>query len=129
MKQLPGFSYDARKKRAEFDGYVPGMRGRVRRQRTVENVSRDRALAEWSAFRLELQSGRAIDGPLTFRQFVGLFYDVIAARHEESTRRTQRNIIKNHTTTRMAERYARPSQAAMHAVVSALDGDPLVLGA
>lgn len=34
-----------------------------------------------------------------------------------------------HTTTRMAERYARPSQAAMHAVASALDGDPLVPGA
>jgi len=28
----------------------------------------------------------------------------------------------------MAERYARPSQAAMQAVVSALDGDPLVAG-
>jgi hypothetical protein len=68
----------------------------VRRQRTVENVSRDRALAEWSAFRAELQSGRAIEGPLTLRQFVARFYDVIAARHEESTRRTQRNIIKNH---------------------------------
>jgi integrase len=96
MKQLPGFSYDARKKRAVFDGYVSGTRGRVRRQRTVENVSRDRALAEWSAFRAELQSGGAIDGPLTLRQFVARFYDVIAARHEESTRRTQRNIIKNH---------------------------------
>jgi integrase len=44
----------------------------------------------------ELQSGRAIDGPLTLRQFVVRFYDVIAARHEESTRGTQRNIIKNH---------------------------------
>jgi hypothetical protein len=30
-----------------------------------------------------------------------------------------------HTTTR-TERYAQPSQAAMHAVVCALDGDPLV---
>jgi hypothetical protein len=65
-------------------------------ERLRENVSRDRALAEWSAFRAELQSGRAIDGPLTLRQFVARFYDVIAARHEESTRRTQRNIIKNH---------------------------------
>ena len=34
-----------------------------------------------------------------------------------------------HTTTRMAERYARPSQAAMRVVVNALDGDPLVPGA
>ena len=31
--------------------------------------------------------------------------------------------------TGMAERYARQSQAAMHAVASALDGDPLVPGA
>ena len=80
MKQLPGFSYDARKKRAVFDGYVPGMRGRVRRHRTVENVTRDRALAEWSAFRTDLQSGRAIDGPLTLRQFVLRFYPLRPAR-------------------------------------------------
>jgi len=96
MKPLPGFSYDARKKRAVFDGYVCGTRGRVRRQRTIESVTRDRALAEWTIFRAGLQSGRAIEGPLTLRQFVERFYDVIAARHEESTRRTQRNIIKNH---------------------------------
>ena len=31
-----------------------------------------------------------------------------------------------HTTTRMAERYARPSEEAMRIVVAALDGDPLV---
>jgi integrase len=96
MKQLPGFSYDARKKRAVFDGYVPGTHGRVRRQRTVENVTRDKALTEWRTFRADLQSGRAVEGPLTLRDFVARYYDVIAARHEESTRVTQRSIIKNH---------------------------------
>jgi len=40
--------------------------------------------------------GRAVEGPMTLGQFVGRFYDVIAARHEESTRTTQRNLIKNH---------------------------------
>jgi integrase len=30
-----------------------------------------------------------------------------------------------HTTTRMAERYARPSQEAMRAITRALDGDPV----
>lgn len=96
MKQLPGFSYDARRKRAVFDGYVAGTHGRVRRQRTMENVTRDVALGEWRVFRADLQSGRAVEGPLTLGQFVDRFYDVISARHEESTRRTQRNIIKNH---------------------------------
>jgi len=96
MKQLPGFSYDARKKRAVFDGYVPGTNGRVRRQKTIENVTRDRALAAWSVFRSELESGRVVEGPMTLRQFVDRFYDLISARHEESTRTTQRNLIKNH---------------------------------
>jgi integrase len=96
MKQLPGFSYDARKKRAVFDGYVAGTHGRVRRQRTMENVTRDVALGAWRVFRADLQSGRAVEGPLTLAQFVDRLYDVIAARHADSTRVTQRNIIKNH---------------------------------
>lgn len=62
MKQLSGFSYDARRKRAVLDGYVSGTGGRVRRQRTIENVTRDKALAEWTAFRAELQSGRRSKG-------------------------------------------------------------------
>jgi integrase len=105
MKQLPGFFYNARRKRAVLDGYVPGTHGKVRRHRTIEHVTRDKALAEWTAFRSELESGRAIDGPMALREFVGRYYDVISARHEESTRKTQRNIIKNHLLRYFGETY------------------------
>jgi len=95
MKQFPGFDYDAKHKRLVLDGYVAGTNGKVRRQRTVENVTRDEALAAWKVFRSDLASGRAIEGPLTLGQFVERYYDLIAASHAPGTR-TQRAIIKNH---------------------------------
>jgi hypothetical protein len=69
-QQLPGFTYDGKRKRAIFDGFVPGTKCKVRRQRTIEDVTRDQALEAWKEFRAELASGRAIRGPLTLRQFV-----------------------------------------------------------
>jgi integrase len=95
-QQLPGFTYDGKRKRAIFDGFVPGTKCKVRRQRTVDNVTRDQALEAWRLFRAELQSGSAIDGPLTLEQFVGKYYPLIAARHKASTRKTEGAIIKNH---------------------------------
>lgn len=47
MKPLPGFSWDAKRKKAVLDGFVAGSNGRVRRQRTLKNVTRDHALAKW----------------------------------------------------------------------------------
>jgi integrase len=96
MKQLPGFQYDARRRRAVLDGYVPGTNGKTRRQKTLENVTRAKALAEWKVFRADLESGRAIEGPFTLRQFVDRYYSLISAGHQESTRHTQRNIIDSH---------------------------------
>jgi len=68
----------------------------VRRQLTIENVTRDQALTHWRAFRDDLESGRAIEGPLTLRQFVDRYYQLISASHQESTRKAQRTIINNH---------------------------------
>lgn len=96
MKQLPGFHYDARKRRASFDGFVRGTGGKVRRRKTVDNVTRDQALVHWKTFRAELESGRAIDGPVTLSQFVHRFYGAISAGHQQSTRLTQQTIIRNH---------------------------------
>jgi integrase len=96
MKQLPGFNYDAKRRRVVLDGYVPGTNGKVRRQRTIEHISRDEALAVWKTFRGELASGRAIEGPLTLRVFVDRFYSLISANHAAGTRKTQRAIIRNH---------------------------------
>jgi integrase len=96
MKQLPGFHYDAKRKRVVLDGYVAGSNGRVRRQRTHENVTRDQALVAWKAFREDLASGRAIEGPLTLRQFVDRYYALASASHAPGTKKTQGFIIKNH---------------------------------
>lgn len=95
-KQLPGFDYDPKRKRVVLDGFVPGTKCRIRRQRTVENVTRDQALAAWKVFRKDLASGRAVQGPLTLQQFVDAYYELIAASHAAGTRKTQRLIIKNH---------------------------------
>jgi integrase len=94
MKDLPGF-YNARRKTLVLDGYVRGSR-EVRRQRTYRNVTRDQALALWREFRQDLDSGRAIEGPLTLQQFVERFYERIAANHRSSTRKTQQVLIQNH---------------------------------
>lgn len=93
---LTGFRYDRKRKRAVFDGYVAGTRGKVRRERRLDNVSHDQALAAWKVFRADLASGRAIDGPLTLREFVAKYYELIAASHAPGTRKTQGVIIKNH---------------------------------
>jgi hypothetical protein len=93
MKQLPGFRYEPTPRCAFFDGYVAGTSGKVRRRRTIENVTRDQALNAWKTFREDLASGRAVEGPLTLRQFVERYYALISARHAAGTRKTQRLII------------------------------------
>lgn len=95
-KQLPGFDYDPKRKRVVLDGFVPGTQCKFRRQRTVEDVTRDQALAAWKAFREELASGLDVQGPPTLRQFVAGYYELIAASHAAGTRKTQGAIIKNH---------------------------------
>ena len=95
MSDLPGFNYNARRKTLVLDGYVRGSRT-VRRQRTIRNVTRDQALKLWREFRADLETGRAIEGPLTLHQFVDRFYALIAANHRPSTRATQQVLIGNH---------------------------------
>jgi integrase len=95
-KDLPGFTYDAKHKRVVLDGFVPGTKCKVRRQRTIDNVTRAEALAAWTTFRADLSSGRALDGPMTLRTFVARYYSLISASHAEGTRTTQGRLIKNH---------------------------------
>lgn len=95
-QQLPGFTYDRKRKRAVFDGFVPGTKCKVRRQRTIDNVTEKEARAAWERFRDDLTSGRAIQGPLTLRQFAAGYYALISAGYTEGTRKTQGAIIRNH---------------------------------
>ena len=55
-----------------------------------------RARTAWERFRDDLASGRAIQGPLTLRQFVAGYYALISAGYTEGTRKTQGAIIRNH---------------------------------
>lgn len=91
---LKGLHYDARRKRAVLDGYTRDTDGeRRRRQRTIENITKREAVEEWKKFRADLESGRAIDGPVTLKQFVDLFFEDIGQNHQESTRATQRTLL------------------------------------
>lgn len=93
--RIPGFAYDAKRRRAHFDIYVPGSRGEKRRRKTVEGVTRDEALAKWREFRVESARPEA-GAPVTLRRFVDDYYDLISASLRASTIRTQRFIVKNH---------------------------------
>lgn len=93
--RIPGFEYDSKRRRARFDVYVPGKKGRVRRRRTMENVTRDEALAAWRQFRASCAEDKP-RGPLTFQQFIDSYYGLIAASLRPSTVKTQRYILRNH---------------------------------
>jgi integrase len=93
--RIPGFEYDAKRRRAHFDIYVPGSKGRTRRRRTVDHVTRDEALAAWWEFRASCADGEPA-AALTLRQFVSEYYGLISAALRPSTIKTQRLIIKNH---------------------------------
>lgn len=98
-RQLPGFDYNGKTKRLVLDGFVPGTQCKVRRQRTIDGLTRDEALVEWRAFRTELTdlaNGGEVLGPVTLPVFVDGYYELIAASHAAGTRKTQRAIIKNH---------------------------------
>ena len=60
-QQLPGFTYDRKRKRAVFDGFVLGTKCKVRRQRTIDNVTEKQARAAWERFR-DLESGARSTG-------------------------------------------------------------------
>lgn len=100
--QLPGFDYDPKRKRVVLDGFVPGTQCKVRRQRTVDNVTRAEALTAWKTFREDLAAEREQQGqtpklgPLTLKEFVARYYTVIADGHALSTQKTEKAIIKNH---------------------------------
>ncbi len=93
--RIPGFEYDAKRRRAHFDIYVPGKKGQTRRRKTVANVTRDEALAAWREFRLSTAKPKPA-APLTLRSFVETYYSTISASLRASTIQTQRHIIRNH---------------------------------
>jgi integrase len=104
MSRHPGFEYDAAKKRAHFDCYLPGSAGKIRRRRTVLAETRAEALARWRSFVEELAiESKGQDSPApserveapTLQAFVAGHFETIAAGLKASTRRSHRNILSN----------------------------------
>ncbi len=87
------FRYHAKTKTACFDGYVLGSSGKLRRRKTVANVTRAQALHAYGVFRAELASGRAPRGPLTLDAFLQVYWAAIAAPLAASTAATYRSLI------------------------------------
>jgi len=90
------FRYHGKTKTAIFDGYVAGSSGKVRRRKTIANVTRAQALHEYSVFRAELARGRATRGPLTFAAFLQVHWAAIAAPLAPTTAATYRSLIDQH---------------------------------
>lgn len=90
----PGLTYDGRTKTATVVVIVPGTAGKVRRQRSFENVTRDEALATWRAFRdevfAEAAAGPDALPPLSARTFAWYFETYWSAIAERTSARTAR---------------------------------------
>jgi integrase len=75
--RVPGFSYDSRRKIAEFRVFVPGTVD-GRRRLTVSAETRDEALSKWKAFRDQVRAGQA--EPLPFSVHVARVWPLLRAR-------------------------------------------------
>jgi integrase len=94
--RFAGLRYDAKTKTAYLDGYVAGTNGKMRRRKTIENVTLAQAQEAWKTFRADLASGRAVRGPITLATFIKEYWSVVSAHLAESTRITHRNLIDRH---------------------------------
>jgi len=94
--KFTGLRYDTKTRTAYLDGYVAGTSGKVRRRKTVENVTIAQAREAWKVFRADLGSGRAVRGPITLATLIKEYWTIISAHLAASTRATQRNLIDRH---------------------------------
>lgn len=97
-QRLVGFEYDPATGTAHFSMYVPGTGGRERKRATVEAVSYDDAVKQWSAFRARVQAGFARPSPEapTFREFILEYWPAIEANVAPKTARDYRYAIDRH---------------------------------
>jgi integrase len=92
--RLPGFSYDSRRKIAEFRVIVPGTGANRRRRLTVHAETRDEALSKWKAFRDQVRAEQA--EPLPFSVHVERVWPLLSARLSKSTAYDEGLIIEKH---------------------------------
>ncbi len=90
--RLPGFVYDARRKRARFEITVPGTNGLVRHRKTLKTGTRAKALEEWKKFHDRVLSGCSSE-VVTLGQFVERYADLSARRLCPSTARSEQDML------------------------------------
>jgi integrase len=93
--RLPGFAYDARKKLARFDCYVPGTHGKERRRGCAKNVTKDEALTKWKEFRQTIAAPPAPPAPApeTFAAYVARVWLQVAARVSKRTAAVETSVV------------------------------------
>ncbi len=104
-KFVTGFDWDAKRKVARIDLYVPGTAGTVRKRRVIQAESKDDALAAWRRLRDETQRGTPSDSrPWTLRRYVAEVFPKIQARVSPSTAEMQAETLERYVLPMFAER-------------------------
>ena len=92
-----GFRWDARRKIAVVSLYVPGSRGKRRRQLTIRGKSYTEALSLYGKFREEtIQLGRLKGADHTLTSYTGEFWPKLRLRVSEGTRVLQDGLLRDH---------------------------------
>lgn len=109
--KIAGFKYSSKKRIAHFSVYVPGSKGKARRERTVRAATREEAIERWCAFHNELRAETVappdptpvatpaiVVAPapkppvLTFGEFIAAHLEAICARKAKKTLEIYRTI-------------------------------------
>lgn len=91
---VPGFRFDAKRKRASFEVTVPGSGGRLRRRKTVKVSTRDEALRIFRSFRESVLAGRNAE-PKLFFEFVKRYWPLIRMRLGSRTAIYESSVVES----------------------------------
>lgn len=95
MKQLAGFRYDGKRKRAVIEYTVPGSGGKKRKRKWLKDVTRDEALEEWKKLREpDPEPPPPPSDVWTFGRYVETYWPAIAARVKPSTARNEESQLR-----------------------------------
>lgn len=122
---LPGFDYDPKTRTARFECCVPGASGRARRRKTIRNTTRAEALTAWKEFREKVEAGEIEREIWTFKEYADKYHPQMAMRTAESTRRSEKSILKKLNAHFGTLRLDRITAAHVRDFVAALRGDGL----
>ena len=97
MKNLPGYRYDGGSKTVFLEVILPETGGKVRRRKTVENVTGDQAVKEWRKFRDEILHPKppepAPPSIPTLKSYRESFWKFISGTVAETTRKNETSLL------------------------------------